>query len=106
FRRQLNTNPLPEGGRIATNVNGDVKDRTAHHANQLSLRLIDLVMQSAKHVALRAGVVVLHEMRVNTDLAHLSLFETFQKKAPVVAKNIRFDNQYSSNLRSMNFHEL
>jgi len=30
------------------------KNRTAHHTNQFALRLIDLVMQSTKHVALRA----------------------------------------------------
>ena len=70
------------------------------------MRLMDLVMQSTKHVALRTGVVVLHKMRVNPDLAHLLLVITFQKEAARVSENIRFDDQHSSDLRRLNFHEL
>jgi hypothetical protein len=63
-------------------------------------------MQAPQHVALRAGVIVLDEMRVNTNAAHLSFIEAFQKKAPVIAKNRWLNNQDSWYLCSLSFHQL
>jgi hypothetical protein len=45
-------------------------------------------------------------MRVNAYAAHFSFIEAFQKKAPVITENIRFNDQHSRNLRGLNFHEL
>jgi hypothetical protein len=63
-------------------------------------------MQATQYVALRAGVIVLHEMRVNAYVAHFSFIEAFQKKASVITENSRFNDRHSRNLRGLNFHEL
>jgi hypothetical protein len=106
LRRQLHTYPLSESWRIAADINGNIIDLATYHPNQFALGLIYLVMQAPQHVALRAGVIVLDEMRVNAYVAHLSFIEAFQKKAPVITKDHRLDDQYSWNLRLLNVHEV
>jgi hypothetical protein len=61
-------------------------------------------MQSTKHVALRAGMIVLDERRVNADLSHFPFIEAFEKEASIVAKDSRFQNEYVRNPSDLNFH--
>jgi hypothetical protein len=51
-------------------------------------------------------VIVLHEMRVDAEAAHLDLVETFKKKAPIVAVDNRLDNQGAWYPRRHSVHEL
>jgi hypothetical protein len=63
-------------------------------------------MQAPQHVALRAGVIVLDEMRVNAYVAHLFFIVAFQKETPVIAKNRWLNNQDSWYLCNLSFHQL
>jgi len=63
---QMLAHPAPVGGRVAPDVDRDVKHLAAHHAHQFALRPVQLEMHAAQHVARRAGVVVLHEIDVQT----------------------------------------
>jgi hypothetical protein len=49
-------------------------------------------MQAAQYIAPRAGVVVLHKMRLNANLPHLALVKTLQKEAPLVAEYRRLND--------------
>jgi hypothetical protein len=65
--RQLNANPLSKRSRRPPKVHRYVKHLTFDYANQLSLRLLDLVMQPAQHTFDRTGVVVLYKLHVLAD---------------------------------------
>jgi hypothetical protein len=106
LRRQLHTYPLSESCRIAPNINGNIEDPASYHANRFALGLTYLVMQAPQHIALRAGVIVLDEMRVNTNAAHLSFIEAFQKETPVITKTLWLNNQDSWYLCSLRFYQL
>src|SRR5487761_2099231 len=63
-RRQLDRDVPAEGRRRASQVDGHVEHPALDHANELSLRMLDLVMHAAQHAAARSRVVVLHEIDV------------------------------------------
>jgi hypothetical protein len=72
-------NPLAEGGRMAPEIDGDVKDLSAQTANKLPLRLLDLVMETAHHVFVGEGLIVLNERSQNTDLRQDPFIVAFEK---------------------------
>jgi hypothetical protein len=53
---------LAEGGRALADVHRHIEHRAAHHAHQLALGLLHLVVQAAQHALAGAAVVVLHEL--------------------------------------------
>ena len=50
-------------------------------------------MQAGQHFARRARVVVLHKMRIDANVLHLALIETFKKNAPLVTEYHQFNDQ-------------
>ena len=85
---QLYPGPLAKGGGAFADVHRHVKHRAAHHAHQLALGLLQLVVQAAQHAAGAAAVVVLHKVHIQTgDLLEVLLVEAFKKEASAVAEH-------------------
>src|SRR5450756_1593557 len=83
-----------ESRRVLPDIHRDIEHRALHHAHQFSLRLPDLIMQSAQHVLRGARVVVLHEIDIASgQLGKLLPIEAFEKEAAVVAEYLGFDDQ-------------
>jgi hypothetical protein len=78
---QLHAHPLAERGRAFADVHRHVEHGPLHHAHQLALRLLDLVVQAAQHAFAAAAVVVLHELVVGArGLVEGALVEALEKK--------------------------
>ena len=91
---QLAADPLAKSGRAFADVHGHVKHGAAHHAHQLALGLLQLVVQAAQHALGAAAVVVLHNVHIQAgDFGKVLRVEAFKKEAPAVAKNLRLKDQ-------------
>src|SRR5690349_4208158 len=55
--REFDANPLAKRRRGAPEINAYVKHPAPHNTDQLSLRLTDLIVQTAKNVLARTGMV-------------------------------------------------
>lgn len=76
---KLDTDPLAECRRRFSNVHGNVEHRPLHHAHQLALGLLDLIMQATQHPFRAAAVIVLHKMMVGTVTSLSALVEALEK---------------------------
>ena len=84
---QLYRNVLPKGGRALADVHRHIEHCALGHAHQLTLRLLDLVVQSTQDILHRLAVVVLHEADLAADgLLEVRLVEALVEEAPVVTK--------------------
>ena len=61
--------PLAERRRMAAEIDGDVKDLSAQ-TDLASLRLLDLEMETAHHVFVGEGLIVLNGATPDPDLRH------------------------------------
>ena len=94
LRRQLHTNPFRIGRRTATNVHGNIEDRTTRNAQQLCLcHGIQLIVQTAQCPLLRRkGMVVLHKVNENTRVLHLLFRPALHEPATCVTKHLRLED--------------
>ena len=83
--RQRDADPFAEGRRASSEVHGHVEDAPRRGPDELSLRLLDLIVQAAQRPALRVAVVVLHERDVEPRFAEVALIPGFEKETPLVA---------------------
>ena len=88
---QLETEPLAEMGRGAPNVDDDVEGTTGDNADELTLGLLELVMEAAQHAAGRTAVIVLDEDGVNAGGGIVASAPGFEEEAAIVAEDLRFD---------------
>src|SRR5581483_1935474 len=89
---------------LAAQVHSNVENFPQHHADQLSLRALYLVMQPAKHVSSGIGVIVLHKLVCNADLFHDAAVITLEKKPAIIAKHPRLEDEHTLNRCLSNFH--
>ncbi|MNK83296.1 hypothetical protein D3C87_1031010 [compost metagenome] len=94
FGRQAHSHRFSEVRRAAANVHGDIQYFTDSYPDQFALSVLQLVMQATQYAFLRARVVVLNELRVQTGsvLERLGI-ETLVEKAALVTEHLRFDDQ-------------
>ena len=59
---EVEARPLAEIGRVAAEIDGDVPYVTGEDADELALRLAELVVQAAEHPLDGKGLVVLGEL--------------------------------------------
>ena len=85
------SHPFAEGGRTAAEIDRDVVDFSAQTANELSLGLLDLVMQAAYHVLVRERLVVLNEGAHNAHFRQNALIVAFEKGTPAIFKDPGFE---------------
>ncbi len=69
--------------------------------------MFNLIVQTAQHAFLRARVVVLHKLLLQScDLSEVASIEAFIKEAALIAKNLGLDDQYTRQLSSRHIHSL
>jgi len=85
LRREEDTVPLAEGGAALTQVDCDVKDLAADHADQLALGILFLEVKPAQDALDGHTLVVLDEDHVQAGLLHVALIVGLHEIAPVVS---------------------
>lgn len=89
---QISTDPAAESWRGTAQVDSDVENLAFHYANELSLGVLNLVVQAPYNAFSGAGVVVLNKGDGSADGAFEdTLIEAFKKEAAGIAKNARFE---------------
>ena len=99
FFGELDGGPLAEGGGAAADVDGYVEDAAAGAADDLSLRLLELVVQAADDALSRERVVVLHELGGQAEVGEDRGVEGLQEEAAVVAEDPRLNDLYGRESR-------
>src|SRR5882762_6950411 len=87
--------PSPKARRTSAKVYSNIQDLAFGHPHKFSLRLLNLIVQTAQHIAMRAGMIVLYESFLNSRFGHGLLIVALEEKASIVAENARFKNEYS-----------
>jgi hypothetical protein len=98
--------PLAEGGRIATQVDRHVEDFSAQTTNELSLGLLDLIVETAYHVFARKRLVVLNKGTRDSQVDQDALIVALEKRSPVVFKDSGFKELHISNPGRYCLHRL
>ena len=84
----------PKSCRTLADVHDDVEDFPGGDADELALRMLNLVVQSAQHIARRARVVVLNEVGIHADIFHEpASIKALVEKAALIAKYFWFNDQ-------------
>jgi len=82
--------PDSEGGRTSTQIDENIEHGAGGHPNQLSLcRISILIVQPAQNVLGRSAVVVLHEIKIEPDLAESLAVPRFEEESARVTEDLR-----------------
>ena len=92
---ELGAGPLAEGGGAAADVDGDVEDGAAGAADELSLRLLELVVQAADDASARVRMVVLGERLGEAVLAERRRVEVSMNQPRSSPKTRRLEDQHA-----------
>ena len=90
-RAQRFCHPFAKSGRTTPEIDRDVVDFSAQTADELSLRLLDLVMQTAYHVLVRERLVVLNKGAHNAHFRQNALVVAFEKGTPAIFEDPGFE---------------
>ena len=102
---QFDAEPLSVGGAVFAQIDGNVEYATNGAADQLRLTIRrTLEMQTAYHAVGRAGLVVLHESRIDTCGTVPCLVVRLHEIAPCVFEHLRLYHQQTLNRCFDNFH--
>lgn len=82
-------------GRTSANVEDHVEHLTLDHSTQLSLGVLELVMQPTQSAPHRHGVIVLDEWLGDAQLVVVSLIIALKEEAPVITPNRGFYQQHT-----------
>ncbi len=106
FSRQAHRYRLAEVRRAAADVHGHIEHFTDRDANQFALGVLQLVMQATQYAFLRARVVVLDELGVQTGgvLERLGV-ETLVEETALVTEHLGFDDQNTGQIGGDDIHE-
>ena len=85
--------PSSKGRGPASDVHGNIEDFALPDRDQFALSHRILKVQSAQRTVLGKGEIVLHKRSIDPRFAIAPLIPRLQKKSPVIAKDIRFDEQ-------------
>src|SRR3954470_13003995 len=96
---ELVPRPLPEGRRVAPQVDRHVPDPPPKAAHELRLPRAGLKVEPAQGAAPRARVGVLHELHVDVQLAPVAFAEALQQKAALVDVDLGLDQYEAVELR-------
>lgn len=98
-------NDFAVAGRPETDIDRDIEDHAAHHANELGLRVRRRLKMKPPDCALVFGksMIILHEIDAYSDRRKCSFVIGFGKKSAVVAESKRLDDFDSRDPRGDNF---
>src|SRR6266568_3625567 len=82
----------------AADVRSYIKDFARDDADELALRLADLIMQPAQHASSRARVVVLDETNADSRALELLLVPALEEEPARVAEYAGLDEQHARKL--------
>lgn len=86
---QTRPDPLTERLGVTPEIDSNIENFPGDDAHELTLGILDLVMQAAQYAALRTRLVILDEIDVDAELCQHALVVTFQKKPARVAVDFR-----------------
>ena len=92
-RRQQGTNTFAEGWRPVTHVHRDIVNLASHHAYQLALWSLQLVMQPAQNALRGLAVIVLHKPNARYLFVKQGLAKRFHEKASMITVHSRLQQQ-------------
>src|SRR5580658_3765186 len=95
FARQTERLPFSQLRGTLPQVKHHVQNFTCDGAYKLSLRLLNLVVESAQHIPAGIGMIVLNEFVANSQFRKHSLVITLQEKSSIITEDSRFEQQYS-----------
>src|ERR1700722_16240096 len=98
--------PLAKGGGVPAKIDGDVEDLSAQTADELSLRLLHLVMKATHHVLVGKRLIVLNKGAENAEVRQNSFIVAFKKGASAIVENSRFQELHIGNLGCYCLHRL
>src|SRR5581483_6473636 len=88
--RQAQPDPFAEARTRSAQVDDDVEHFAGDDAHELSLRLLDLVVQAAENSARRARMIVLHEVDVDAGrVAESATVVALEEEAARIAEDFR-----------------
>jgi len=90
-RAQRHLQRPAECRRRPAEVHDHVEHRADRAADELALRVLDLVVEAAQHAAARARVVVLHEVDVDAGGGQCRRFQLSKEEAAVIAEDPGLD---------------
>jgi hypothetical protein len=77
---------------VPAEVDRDVEDFSAETANELSLRLLNLVMETTHHVPPGKGLIVLNEAAGDAEFCQNPFIVAFEKRPAVIFENVGFND--------------
>src|SRR6266567_2307509 len=104
FTGELHGVPAPKGWRLTPQIKKNIEHFPAHYADQLALRLLNLVMQASQDAAFRVRVIVLDESLLNAEIGENSLAITFEEESALVFKDLRFKYERAGERSFENVH--
>ena len=97
------SHPLAEGGRIAAEIDGDVVDFSPETADEFSLGLLDLVVETTHHALVGEGLIVLNEGTGDAHVRQNPLIVAFEKRTPAVFEHLWFEKLHIGNFGRYEF---
>src|ERR1700733_7584742 len=82
--------PLAECRRMPPEIERHVVDFSAQTANQLSLRVVNLIVETANHIPPGERLIVLNERTLDTQFRQSPLVVAFEKSTAGVLEDLRF----------------
>jgi hypothetical protein len=78
---------------VLPDIHSHVKYFSRDHPEQFSLRLSNLIMQTAQDTLAGLGMIILHKIERNASFRELPFLVAFQKKAPFISEHFWFNQQ-------------
>jgi hypothetical protein len=106
--RRFHAKPTAQRGRALANIHSHQKAGSISNPHQLGHRLFPLKVQTANHVLLRSGMILLQKLRGQADFCVLIGAKNFQKKPAFVFEYIGVRNYQNTRQRrrlSVDSHE-
>src|SRR5208282_509587 len=96
--------PFSESGRTAAKVERDIEDLAGDGADELSLGLLNLIVQAADDIFLGVGMIVLYECLWNAEVRKRALVVAFEKESSVIAEYTRLEEEKAGEAGGDFFH--
>src|SRR5580698_818913 len=86
--------PPSKAWRTLAQVYSDIENLSLDDAHQFSLRMVQLIMQSAQDISRRGGMIVLYKRGGNPNISHDSLVVALEEITALISKHPRFEDEY------------
>lgn len=98
--------PSAKRRRAAAHIDRDIKDFPASHVDELSLRLDQLIVQTAQGPSTGSGNIILYEGFRYSGIPIAISLVALEKEAASISKGFGFEQNQAGNFGGQNFHLL